>query len=214
MVPLVAAAGFQWMATDEEILARTLGRGVHARRRRATSSSPRRCIAPYRVGADGRQRRVRIPRSRAVGSDWLHLRVLARRRRRRRFRAAGWPTPGARYAARTGGERRPSSSFSTARTPGSTTKARAGRSCARCIAGSAPHPELRTVTMAEACAAPTDTLPSIFPGLLDQRATSTSGSATRTTIAPGASWPTRGGRSRRRRRAFRRRRWHAPGRRC
>ena len=34
MVPLVAAAGFRWMATDEQILARTLGADVLARRPR------------------------------------------------------------------------------------------------------------------------------------------------------------------------------------
>ena len=48
--------------------------------------------------------------------------------------------------------------------PGSTSKGQ-GRPFLRALYGRlAAHPELKTVTMAEACAAPKDTLPSIFPG--------------------------------------------------
>ena len=87
MVPLVAAAGFSWMATDELILARTLGIDLLARRpghveqpERSVPAVPR----PRRRGVGG----VRVPRPRAVRSDRLHLRRLERRRGGRRLRGA------------------------------------------------------------------------------------------------------------------------------
>ena len=95
------------------------------------------------------------------------------------------------------GERRPSSSSSTARTRGSTTTDRAGRFCGRCTARLASHPEIKTVTMAEACAAPFEHADRrFFPGR-GSTATSTSGSATRTITGPGVSWLRHGGRSNR-----------------
>ena len=87
MVPLVAAAGFTWMATDELILARTLG---------ATFSTGR--ARPHRTagaavrgvhGASGRrERRLRLPRSHAVGPDRVHLRRMGGRSGRGRLRGA------------------------------------------------------------------------------------------------------------------------------
>ena len=50
MVPLVARAGFRWMATDEEILARSLGRGF-TRDGDGNVEQPERLYRPYRVGA-------------------------------------------------------------------------------------------------------------------------------------------------------------------
>jgi alpha-amylase/alpha-mannosidase (GH57 family) len=52
MVPLVAGAGFQWMATDEEILARTAGQGF-SRTGDGQVEQPERLYRPYRVGPDG-----------------------------------------------------------------------------------------------------------------------------------------------------------------
>jgi alpha-amylase/alpha-mannosidase (GH57 family) len=52
MVPLVARAGFSWMATDEEILARTLGRRL-GRDTRGQLGEPEALYRPYRVGRAG-----------------------------------------------------------------------------------------------------------------------------------------------------------------
>src|SRR6185295_4161948 len=52
MVPLVEAAGFKWMATDELILARTLGL-TFSRDSRGHVEQPERLYAPYIVRAGG-----------------------------------------------------------------------------------------------------------------------------------------------------------------
>ena len=52
MVPLAAAAGFAWMATDELILARTLGM-TFSRDSRGQVEQPERFYSPYRVRAGG-----------------------------------------------------------------------------------------------------------------------------------------------------------------
>jgi len=51
VVPLVARAGFQWMATDETILARTLGITL-SRDGSGHLEQPEHLYAPYRVRAD------------------------------------------------------------------------------------------------------------------------------------------------------------------
>ena len=66
--------------------------------------------------------------------------------------SVGWSKRAAATRRGPAGERRSSRSSWTARTPGSTSRAAAGRSCARCTADCRSHPELATVTMAEACA--------------------------------------------------------------
>ena len=103
---------------------------------------PERLYRPYRVGRDGAAGRVRVPRSRAVRPDRVHLRVVVGRRGGRRLRPPARRRRAGATARAPAGKRRPSSSSSTARTPGSTTTGRAGRSCGRCTAGSASHPEL------------------------------------------------------------------------
>src|SRR5205823_5857068 len=52
MVPLVAKAGFRWMATDEQILANTLGTGF-ARDDAGQVDQPERLYTPYQVTAGG-----------------------------------------------------------------------------------------------------------------------------------------------------------------
>src|SRR5207237_10749376 len=54
MVPLVAAAGFQWMATDEEILAKSIGRAF-ARDGDGHIEDPEALYRSYRIGRDGQQ---------------------------------------------------------------------------------------------------------------------------------------------------------------
>src|SRR6266550_564872 len=51
MVPLVAGAGFQWMATDEEILAKTIGREF-TRDRDGRVEHPDSLYRPYRIGQE------------------------------------------------------------------------------------------------------------------------------------------------------------------
>ena len=155
------------MATDEEILARTLGR-VHATVR--PRRQPDCCTGRTGSGAAGARTCACAFRDHLLSDlDRLHLRVVGARRRGRRLRQPHRRRRRALRRRTAAGKRPPSSSSSTARTPGSTTKARAGRSCARSTAGSSTIPTLRTVTMAEACAGAAERLPSIHPGLLDQR---------------------------------------------
>ena len=165
MVPLVADAGFTWMATDEAILARTLGIALRRATATATSSSPRRCTARTASGAAEREVACGF-RDHAL-SDLIG------------FTYAGWAAEaaaddfvgrlveGGPAVSRAGpaGKRRPSPSSSTARTPGSTSRAAAGHSCARSIgalvvAPRAPHGhDDRGVR-----AARTTPLTGIFPG--------------------------------------------------
>jgi alpha-amylase/alpha-mannosidase (GH57 family) len=162
MVPLVAAAGFRWMATDEEILARTIGRGF-TRDNGGNVEQPKALYHAYRVGADGQSVACGF-RDHAM-SDLIG------------FAYASWSADhaagsfvdrlveaGARYAAATGG--------------GDATifvildgenawehYAGQGRPFLRALYGRlAGHPQLQTVTMSEACAGASEWLPSIFPG--------------------------------------------------
>ena len=64
MVPLVARAGFKWMATDELILARTLGIAFGPRRARAGRSTRAAVHALYGARRRG-ARRVPVPRPRS-----------------------------------------------------------------------------------------------------------------------------------------------------
>ena len=162
MVPLAAAAGFHWMATDEEILARTLGRGF-TRDGAGQVEQPDALYKPYLVGPPGQQ--VACGFRDHTLSDLIG------------FTYASWGADaaaddftrrlveaGRRYAAATGG--RDATIFvildgenAWEHYPGQ------GRPFLRALYGRlASHPELRTVTMAEACAPAGDPLPSIFPG--------------------------------------------------
>jgi alpha-amylase/alpha-mannosidase (GH57 family) len=154
MVPLVARSGFQWMATDEGILSRTLGHGF-SRNGDGLVDRPELLYRAYRVG--GAEKVACGFRDHAL-SDLIG------------FTYASWSADGAaddfsrrlveagrRYSARTGG--------------GEATifvildGEKQGRPFLRALYGRlASHPELRTVTMAEACKEPPETLPSIFPG--------------------------------------------------
>ena len=192
MVPLVAA---RRLRVDGH---RRADPGADARTRRSRATATDTSSSP-----SGSTRRTRsAPAARAVAcafrdhvlSDLIGFTYAgwARRRGGRRLRRRVWPKRAGGIASAPAGERRSSRSSSTARTPGSTSRAAAGRSCARSTGGCPSHPELRTVTMAEACAgAPATSSRESFPGPGSTR-TSTSGSVTPTTSGPGVSWPTRG----------------------
>ena len=163
MVPLVARAGFRWMATDEEILARS-----HRSRRlrataQATSSSPKtlyRAVPRRRIRLT---RRVRLPRSHDLGSHWVHLRLVAARRGGRRLRPPARRGRGVGTRPATGQE---ATVFVILDGENAWEHYEGqGRPFLRALYGRlASHPELRTVTMSEACADASETLPSIFPG--------------------------------------------------
>jgi alpha-amylase/alpha-mannosidase (GH57 family) len=161
MVPLVAAAGFQWMATDEEILAKSIGREF-PRDRDGNVENAESLYRPYRVGRDGQ---VSCGFRDHALSDLIG------------FSYASWPADaaaenfvhrladaGARYAARTNGGEATIFVILDGENAWEHFDGQ-GRPFLRALYRRlGTHPQLRTVTMAEACAGPKDTLPSIFPG--------------------------------------------------
>ena len=159
MVPIVAAAGFEWMATDEEILARSIG-SPFTRDGRGHLEQPERLYKPYAVGA---------PRVGCAFRDHVLSDLIG-------FTYTSWSADvaaddfvtrlvegGRRYTEKTGRE---------ATIPVILDGENAweyyeggGRPFLRAVYRRLEHhEELRTVTMAEACQAPEDVLPSIFPG--------------------------------------------------
>jgi alpha-amylase/alpha-mannosidase (GH57 family) len=162
MVPLVAAAGFQWMATDEEILARTLGREF-TRDGRGQAEQPESLYKPYRVGRDGEQ--VVCGFRDHTLSDLIG------------FSYASWSAEsaaddfvqrlkeaGARYSSRTGGGEATVFVILDGENAWEHFEGQ-GRPFLRALYERlSSHPELKTVTMGEACTGPKDTLPSIVPG--------------------------------------------------
>ena len=161
MVPLVAQAGLRWMATDEEILARTQ-RTALTRGGDGQLEEPERLYKPYAVTAGGR--------SVACGFRDHALSDLIG------FSYASWSADGAandfihrlvtagrRCVSRTGDE---ATIFVILDGENAWEHYDGqGRPFLRALYGRlAAHPEIRTVTMSEACAGATEALPSIFPG--------------------------------------------------
>jgi alpha-amylase/alpha-mannosidase (GH57 family) len=162
MVPLVAGAGFEWMATDEQILARSLAIEL-GRDDRGHLLQPERLYAPYRVAAGGRQ--VTCAFRDHTLSDLIG------------FTYAGWPAQraaddflgrlaeaGRRFASRTeGGE---ATVFVVLDGENAWEHFEGGgRPFLRALYGGlSAHSELRTVTMAEACRGGSRSLSGIFPG--------------------------------------------------
>jgi alpha-amylase/alpha-mannosidase (GH57 family) len=161
MVPLVARAGFKWMATDEAILSRSLGRGF-SRDGAGNAEQPEDLYRPYRVGGSG----VSV----ACGFRDHTISDLIG------FSYASWPADaaaddfmrrlveaGARYKARTGGE---ATVFVILDGENAWEHFEGqGRPFLRALyARLASHPGIRTVTMSEACATASESLASVFPG--------------------------------------------------
>ena len=161
MVPLVVQAGFQWMATDEEILARTVRQGF-TRTGDGHVEQPERLYRAYRVG----------PGDAAVSCGFRDhaLSDLIG------FTYAGWSAEGAaddfvrrvveagrRFGAANEGE---ATVFVILDGENAWEHYEdQGRPFLRALYGKlSSHPELRTVTMGEACAGAAESLPSIFPG--------------------------------------------------
>ena len=162
MVPLVARAGYQWMATDEAILARTTGQAF-TRDGDGHVEQPEALYRAYAVGIPG----FTVPcgfRDHTL-SDLIG------------FTYAGWSAEfaaedfvqrlveaGHRYARRTRGGEATIFVILDGENAWEYYEGQ-GRPFLRALYRRlGEHPQLRTVTMAEACAAPQETLPSIFPG--------------------------------------------------
>jgi alpha-amylase/alpha-mannosidase (GH57 family) len=162
MVPLVDAAGFRWMATDEMILARTLGIAF-SRDSRGHVEQPERLYTPYLVRAG--EATVACTFRDHVLSDLIG------------FAYSGWEPEsaaedfvnrlveaGRRYAEVTGGE---DAVIPIILDGENAWEHFAGggrpflRALYRRLEG---HPELRTVTMAEGCVGAHTELNGIFPG--------------------------------------------------
>jgi alpha-amylase/alpha-mannosidase (GH57 family) len=162
MVSLVARAGLSWMATDEEILARTLGRSL-TRDGQGNIEQPDLLYKPYRVGKSGQDV--------ACGfRDHLVSDLIG-------FTYASWAADaaaddfvrrivdaGARYGTRTGGEEATVFVILDGENAWEHYESQ-GRPFLRALYERlSSHPDLRTSTMSEACAGARDGLPSIFPG--------------------------------------------------
>jgi alpha-amylase/alpha-mannosidase (GH57 family) len=162
VVPLVARAGFRWMATDETILARTLGINL-SRNGSGQLEQPEHLYAPYRVRADDAS-------IACVFRDHVLSDLIG-------FAYSGWEAEaaaadfvgrlveaGRRYAERTGGK----DALIPIILDGENAWehfAGGGRPFLRALYRRlAEHPELRTVTMAEGCADAGHELDGIFPG--------------------------------------------------
>jgi alpha-amylase/alpha-mannosidase (GH57 family) len=162
MVPLVADAGFRWMATDEEILSRTLG-AAFTRDAEGHLDQPEVLYRPYRVGRDGT--RVACGFRDHTLSDLIG------------FSYASWSAEGAaddfvhrlvaaglRYSDRTSGGEATIFVILDGENAWEYYDGQ-GRPFLRALYGKLEtHPEIQTVTMSEACVGATEALPSIFPG--------------------------------------------------
>jgi len=162
MVPLAAAAGFRWMATDELILARTLDLTL-SRDGRGHVEQPERLYKPYQVAAGGAS--IACAFRDHVLSDLIG------------FTYSGWDAEaaaddfvarlteaGRRYRDRAGGEEAVVPIILDGENAWEHF-AGGGRPFLRALYGRlSGHSELRTVTMAEACRDAATPLTGIFPG--------------------------------------------------
>ncbi|PWT83872.1 MAG: glycoside hydrolase [Blastocatellia bacterium] len=161
IVPLAAAAGYSWMATDELVLARTLGIPL-GRDHRGLLEQPEHLYAPYEVNAAG-------GRIACVFRDHVLSDLIG-------FAYAGWSAEaaandfasrlveaGRQYSTRTGHE-----ALISVILDGENAWEHfegGGRPFLRALYSRlTSQPELRTVTMAEACTKPRHELTTIFPG--------------------------------------------------
>ena len=162
MVPLVAQAGFRWMATDEQILARTLG-VTFSRDGQGHADQPHRLYAAYDVRSAGAS--VGCTFRDHVLSDLIG------------FTYASWSPDaaaddfvtrlveaGRRYRER-GGRGEPLIPVILDGENAWEHFEGGGRPFLRALYRRlSHHPELRTVTMTEGCSAPAERLDTIFPG--------------------------------------------------
>jgi alpha-amylase/alpha-mannosidase (GH57 family) len=162
IVPLVASAGFKWMATDEQILARSLDLSL-TRNQYGYLEQPERLYTPYRIRVGGSEVACAF-RDHAL-SDMIG------------FNYSGWDSEaaashflqrlseaGRHYSLRTSGEEALISVILDGENAWEHFEG-GGRPFLRALYRQlSQHRDLRTVTMAEACTQATRELSSIFPG--------------------------------------------------
>jgi len=162
MVPLVARAGFRWMATDETILARSIGHDF-TRNGGGHVEQPELLYRAYRVGGAGLN--VACAFRDHTLSDLIG------------FTYASWPAEqaaddfvgrlvaaGERHRSRAGGSEATIFVILDGENAWEHFEGQ-GRPFLRALyARLQSHPDLRTVTMSEACADAAEPLASIFPG--------------------------------------------------
>ncbi len=162
IIPLVKQAGLHWMATDEQILGKTLGVGL-GRDASGHLHEPEILYRAYSVGGEGQS----VP---CAFRDHRLSDLIG-------FTYASWPAEqaaddfigqivdaGRRYSSRTGGEDATIFVILDGENAWESYESQ-GRPFLNAIYSRlAAHPEIQTVTMSEACANPTRTLTSIFPG--------------------------------------------------
>jgi alpha-amylase/alpha-mannosidase (GH57 family) len=162
IIPLAAAAGFKWLATDELILARTMN-ATFSRDGRGHVQQPEWLYTPYRV-------RIGAATVTAVFRDHVLSDLIG-------FTYAGWNADaaaddfvgrlveaGRRYRDRTGGREALVSIILDGENAWEHFEG-GGRPFLRALYRRlSSHRELRTVTMAEGCATAERELTSIFPG--------------------------------------------------
>jgi alpha-amylase/alpha-mannosidase (GH57 family) len=162
IVPLVARAGFTWMATDELILSRTRSM-TFERDAHGHLQQPEHLYAPFRITVGGASVAC-VFRDHAL-SDLIG------------FTYAGWPAEvaakdfvwrlaeaGRRFTSRTGGEEAVISIILDGENAWEHFEG-GGRPFLRALYQQLlEHPDLRTVTMGEVCATTRHELTSIFPG--------------------------------------------------
>jgi alpha-amylase/alpha-mannosidase (GH57 family) len=168
MVPLVAKAGFSWMATDEQILAQSLGLTL-TRDEYGHAEQPERLYRAYRVGALG-----------ADVADGVHVGCVFRDHvlsDRIGFVYSGWAPEvaaddfvgrlleaGRRYEAKKGGGEAVVPIILDGENAWEHFEG-GGRPFLRALYRRlSAHSELQTVTMADACAGGSQALSDIFPG--------------------------------------------------
>ena len=158
-VALIAAAGLRWIATDEDILSRSLNAPLGDR--------PDLLYRPYRIG-DTRPGRA-VSRPRAVGPHWLSLPVVGAAARRPPISSGRVREAGRRFIASHRRGSRDRAGDPRRRERLGALRRRRPPFPSRAVPALQEAPDIQTVTMSEAAAGPARPLPSIFPGLLDQR---------------------------------------------
>jgi alpha-amylase/alpha-mannosidase (GH57 family) len=162
VVPLISQAGFRWMATDEMILANSLGTSFH-RDGRGVVEQADRLYRPYAVAAGGAEVACGF-RDHAL-SDLIGFVYASWSAESAAHDFVGRLVDAGRQAGARDGREEPTVFVILDGENAWEHFEGGGRPFLRALYQRlSRHPELRTVTMAEACAAPADRLHGIFPG--------------------------------------------------
>ena len=162
IVPIVAAAGFRWMATDEQILAHTIGVGF-GRNGQGRADHAERLYAPYRIRVGDAS--VSCLFRDHVLSDLIGFTYASWEPERAADDMVNRLVDAGRGYSECGGRGEPVIAVILDGENAWEHFEGGGRPFVRALYHRlSGHPELRTVTMAEACAEPVDELAGIFPG--------------------------------------------------